>query len=61
MAASSIAVASGTSTELQVRPSHTNNALVPEDPAEYEALEKAVVRKIDFRLMPVLIIMIILK
>jgi hypothetical protein len=34
---------------------------LPSDPAEYQALEKKLVRKIDWRLMPVLVSMIILK
>lgn len=36
-------------------------ALVPSDPAEYAALEKRLVRRIDRSLLPVLIIMIVLK
>jgi hypothetical protein len=34
---------------------------LPSDEAELKALEKRVVRKVDARLMPVLVVMIILK
>lgn len=34
---------------------------LPCDPVEYDALEKKLVRKVDWRLMPVLIAMIVLK
>jgi len=34
---------------------------IPTDPVEYQALEKKLVRKIDWRLMPILVAMIILK
>jgi hypothetical protein len=37
------------------------SSLVPSDPEEYQALEKKLVQKIDWRLMPVLVAMIILK
>lgn len=36
-------------------------SMVPSDPDEYEVLERGLVRKIDWRLMPVLVAMIILK
>lgn len=35
--------------------------MVPSDPDEYKALEKRLVRKVDWRLMPVLVVMIMLK
>ncbi len=34
---------------------------LPSDPTEYARLEKKLVRKIDWRLMPVLVVMIVLK
>jgi len=34
---------------------------LPADPAEYAAVEKRLVRRIDFTLLPVLIVMIVLK
>jgi hypothetical protein len=36
-------------------------SVLPSDPDEYQALEKRLVRKIDWRLMPVLVVMIVLK
>lgn len=36
-------------------------AHLPTDPAEYAAVEKKLVRRIDTRLLPVLIVMIVLK
>lgn len=36
-------------------------SVLPSDPEEYQALEKKLVRKVDWRLMPVLVVMIVLK
>lgn len=36
-------------------------SLLPSDESEYQELEKKLVRKIDWRLMPVLVVMIVLK
>ena len=36
-------------------------AHLPTDPTEYAAVEKQLVRRIDMRLLPVLIVMIVLK
>lgn len=52
--------------EMKPEVSHQDEAdrtlnFLPSDPDEYAALEKKLVRKVDWRLMPVLIAMIVLK